>query len=132
MSPKLQKVCNFYLSGMSMREALLKAGYSDGYASHSSSKFLHNREVQKYIRERQQAEAEAALADDIFLLDDLKRIIKDPNAFPLEKVEARKLLEKIIGRNKEIEAKFKSIEVAPKESIININIQEAKKDNLNG
>lgn len=120
MKPKLQKVCNFYLSGMSMREALIKAGYSDAYASHNSSKFLHNRSVMAYIRERQKEIEDAALADDIFLRADLKRIIKDPQSTPYDKAEARKLLEKMNGRDKEIAAKLKEIEERKKAEAANV------------
>jgi len=130
MKPKLQKVCNFYLTGDSMREALLKAGYSDSYASHNSTKFLHNREVMAYIRERQKEIEESALADDIFLRADLKRIIKNPKSKPVEKLEARKLLEKMNGRDKEIAAKLNAIDnklEATTSGKIEITFSEARK-----
>jgi len=130
LKPKLQKVCNFYLTGDSMREALIKAGYSDSYASHNSHKFLHNRSVMAYIRERQKEIEDAALADDIFLRADLKRIIKDPKSKPIEKMEARKILEKMNGRDKEIAAKLDSIDSkleATSSGKIEITFTEANK-----
>jgi phage terminase small subunit len=133
MKPKLQKVCNLVLKGKSMREALLACGYSDSYASHNSHKFLHNREVQRYIRERQKQIEDACLADDIFLISDLKAIIKDTQATPVEKIEARKLLEKINARFEEIKMRGKELEkeVTPQANVT-IKIETATKEDVNG
>lgn len=112
-----------------MREALLKAGYSDSYASHNSTKFLHNREVQRYIRERQKQVEEAELVDAQFLLDNLKKIISDPQATLREKAEAMKILDSHLEWNKAIESRLKELEV-PKSSNqpIVINVGQATKD----
>jgi phage terminase small subunit len=122
MTPKLQKVCNFYLNGMSMREALLKAGYSDSYAEHNSTKFLHNREVIKYIKTRQKAEADASLVDAIYLLDQLKKIIDSPNSTNKEKSEALKILNDRLMRSAEIENKLKDIDSQKTNLTIDFNI----------
>jgi phage terminase small subunit len=129
MSPKLQKVCNYYLQGMSMREALIKAGYSDAYASHMSSKFLHNRECQRYIRARQKDEADAAMVDRIYLLKNLQRIIDRPGVEERDKNAALKIMNEYISKQDEIKAKIdvaeKQLDAAPKESQINITFKDA-------
>lgn len=130
MSPKLQKVCNHYLQGMSMRQALLAVGYSDGYASHNSSKFLHNREVQRYIRARQKDEAESALADATFVKKKLMDLASDQN--PNVALNALKQLDAHNEWMKSLDSKLKSLEVAkesPNQPIININIPKITEDN---
>ena len=129
MSPKLQKVCNYYLKGMSMREALLKAGYSDAYASHNSSKFLHNRSVQKYIRERQKEEADAELANAITIKNKLLELSKHSD--PYVALTALKQLDAHNEWMAELEAKLKSLEVAQATEVtgsLNITFKEVKKE----
>jgi phage terminase small subunit len=131
MSPKLQKVCNFYLKGMSMRESLIKGGYSDSYASHNSSKFLHNRQVQRYIRERQQEEAKAELANAIMIKNKLVALTEHSD--PYVALNALKQLDAHNEWMAELEAKFKALEVA-KESIqtpqqLEVTYNVVKKDN---
>jgi phage terminase small subunit len=104
-----------------MRQALLAVGYSDSYASHNSSKFLNNREVQKYIRERQDAEATAALADAICVKENLLKIIKDPQATPKEKTEAIKALDSHLEWTKTLESRLKELEVAKETPSVNTN-----------
>ena len=52
MSPKQQKACNYYLQGMSMRQAMMKAGFSQAYADHNAAQFLKHRGMIAYIRNR--------------------------------------------------------------------------------
>lgn len=128
MSPKLQRVANYYLSGLSMRESLLKVGYSDAYAGHNATKFLKNREVIAYIKERQKAEADAALADAIFIKDNLMKIIKDPNSTTREKTEALKTLDNHNEWNKLLESKLNDIEHKQESQKVTIDFNIVKKD----
>jgi phage terminase small subunit len=109
MTPRLQRVCNNYLAGMSMRQALMKEGYSQGYADHMSFKCFKNREVQKYIRDRQKAEADVALADAIYVKKKLMDLAEGN-----EKFVALNALKQLDAHNKwmtELEARFQEIEL---------------------
>jgi phage terminase small subunit len=109
MKPRIQKVCNFYLSGLSMRESLLKAGFSDSYASHNSHKFLKSREVVKYIRQRQQDEANVALADGIFVKKKLLELSEDKD--PKVRLEAIKQLDAHNEWFENLQARFRELEI---------------------
>jgi phage terminase small subunit len=115
MTPKQQRVCNFFLSGMTMRKALSACGYSEAYADHMSIKYLKNREVIAYIKERQKAEADAALADAICVKDNLLKIIKDPTSTKKEKSDALKILDQHNEWNKELLLRLDEIEIKKKE-----------------
>lgn len=135
MTPKLIKVCNFYLEGMSVREALLKSGYSDAYASHMSSKFLNNREVQKYLREQMQMQQEYADYKHKNFFKFLKGKLDDPTVDEKHKVEYAKLLQKLGGFDKELDIRIKELErpiTAPTQATpITINVNEIKKPDGN-
>jgi phage terminase small subunit len=111
MTPKLIKVCNFYLEGMSVREALLKAGYSDAYASHMGSKFLNNREVQSYLREQMKLQQDYINYKHKDFFKFLKSKIEDPLVDEKQKVEYAKLLQRLGGFDKEMDIRIKELEV---------------------
>jgi phage terminase small subunit len=128
MRPKLQRVCNLFISGVSMREALLQSGYSDSYASHNASKFLHNRECQRYIRARQEEMAKAALANAVFVENKLLELAANPDArIALKAIEQ---LDRHHEWMKELDVKYKALEQEPdkqEQKSIVINIQSAEK-----
>ena len=129
MSPKQQKVCRYYLEGMSMRLALIKAGFSDAYASHNAAKFLHSREVMEYIRKRQKELEDAELADMKFVRRKLMEIAEKRGIEERDAIAATRALGDMIIEMEKLQAKIKEIEVAkesPKEFVINLN--EIKKD----
>jgi phage terminase small subunit len=114
---------------MSMREALLKAGYSDSYASHNSSKFLHNRECQRYIRQRQKEEADATLANAIMVKNKLVALTQHND--PYVALNALKQLDAHNEWMAELEAKFKALEVSKATEVsgsLSIVFKETKKD----
>lgn len=139
LTPKQQTVCNLYLTGMSMRAAMMQAGYDEKYATQNLFTFYKNRDVQAYLRMRLKEFADAARADDAFLLKNLTDIICDPTSDRIERIEARKLLEKINTRNKELAVRLKEVEmkVAEKKAEkemnesgnIEINFNIANKEN---
>lgn len=133
MRPNIQKVCNFYLGGMSMRQALVAAGYSESYADHHSLKFLKNKEVMTYIRARQKDEADAALADAIYTRTRLMDIVADKTATNREKIEALRALDAHNKWMSELDARLKELENSKKvtennASVININLNEYKEN----
>lgn len=80
MTPKQQKVANYYLSGMSMRQAMLKAGYNESYAGHQAPQFLKHKGMIEYIRKRQQDEADAQLADAVYTKKKLLELCESPDS----------------------------------------------------
>lgn len=80
MTPKQQKAANYYLSGMSMRQAMLKAGYNESYAGEQAPQFLKHRGMIEYIRQRQQDEADAELADAVYTKKKLMELVESPDA----------------------------------------------------
>ena len=129
MTPKQQKTANFYLKGMSMRQAMLKAGYNESYAGSQAPQFLKNRGMIEYIRQRQQDEADAELADAIYTKKKLMDLVASGD--PELAIPALKLLDAHNKWQAELEAKFAEIEnkiKEPNDSSIVINIGEAKKE----
>jgi phage terminase small subunit len=116
LTPKMQNVCLLYLKGMSMRQALLQAGYTESFALHHASKFLKSRACQKFIRERQAQAAEAALADVDFIKRNLMQLAESPD--PQIRLAAIKQLDAHIEWKEELaakrEAKISEIEAAQK------------------
>lgn len=133
MKPKLQMVCNYYLQGMSVRQALLKVGYSDAYASHNAGKFLKNKEVITYIRNRQADEAAVALADATFVKKRLMELAESPD--PQISALAIKQLDHHLEWKEELLAKLAAIEQQqklppPATTPVTIQVTVAEKPNI--
>jgi phage terminase small subunit len=109
LTPKIQRCGNFYLKGMSMRQAMIQAGYTEQYAETHCTDFFKNRKLIQYIRDRQKAVEEATLVDEVFVLNELKKIINDPSASLKDRNDAIKTLNDRITRSQEINAKLEEI-----------------------
>lgn len=119
--PKARLACNYYLRGMSVKQAMLKAGYAESYCADSTHQmnFLKNRLVQTYLRERQEEFADFEETDKAKIAQYLKHIIKDDDAKDRSKaVELYMRLTSPISEN------------ITKEDVkgIVINIEQAKPD----
>jgi phage terminase small subunit len=108
MSPKQQMACNFYLQGMSMRQAMIKAGFSPVYADHNAAQFLKHRGMIEYIRARQKDVADTQLADAIFVRKKLIELTNDPDS--RVRLQAVKQLDEHNKWMQELEVKLKQLE----------------------
>ena len=130
MTPRMQKCGNLYLKGMSMRQAMIQSGYTEQYAESHCTDMLKNRELIKYIKDRQRDEAQVALADAIMVKKKLVALTEHSD--PYVALNALKQLDAHNEWMAELEAKFKQLEVAQsglKESpSVVINLNEIKKD----
>ena len=104
LTPKQQKAGNYYLQGHSMRQSMLLAGYNQAYADSNTCTFLHNKALAEYIRVRQQEEADAQLADAIYVKRRLMKLAESD-----DKETALAALKQLDAHNKwadEIKAKI--------------------------
>lgn len=92
LTPRMIRAAEAYIRGMSMREAMIKAGYTSDYASEPNhvACFLKSRQVIKYIRNRQQQIAEAESLDKSELVKMARAIIADGD--PRDRSKALELL----------------------------------------
>jgi len=133
ITPKQQKVCEYYLKGMSMRQALLQSGYSDSYATHMAVKFLHSRAICEYLRKRQEEIAKASTIDITYVYRELSKIIDRPGEETKDKVAALKVLKEALNETLALTAKIEVAQSSSKESeqtpiVINVGILEKPKD----
>ena len=133
LTPKQQKVCQMYLKGMSMREALIAAGFSEGYAKHNAYKFLKRRNVVEYIRKEQKLLHDFESYDRQHFYKFLVGKLADAKVEDKDKVQYAKMLQQLGGFNKdfdlkekELEAKIKEVESDKQASHITINVNEFK------
>ena len=133
LKTKQIKACQYYIDGMSMRQAMIKAGYNETYASHNASQFLANKGIIKFIKAEQAklVEFEGYKRQHFykFLVDKLS----DVNVEDKDKVQYAKLLQQLGGFNKELDLKEKELELKIKDvesdkqaSQITINLNEFK------
>ena len=115
LTPKQQKVCQMYLKGMSMREALIAAGFSESYAKHMAYKFLKRRNVVEYIRKEQKLLHDFESYDRQHFYKFLVGKLADSNVEDREKVQYAKLLQQLGGFNKDFDLKEKELEAKIKE-----------------
>jgi phage terminase small subunit len=108
LTPKQQKCANIYLSGKSMRESMILAGYTEYYATKECAQYLKHRGLMEYIRKRQADEANAALADAIYVRSRLMELVMNPD--PEISLAAIKQLDAHNKWVEELNSKMKSLE----------------------
>jgi phage terminase small subunit len=136
LSAKQLNACRAYISGKSMRQALLEAGYSESTAAHNSFHFFKNREVIKFIRDRQLEVEKAIFIDQAYVSNALYKIANMNGVAEKDKNAALKIIQdhldhqaEIKMRLQEVEAKVASLKQQEKlsSSPITINLNEIKK-----
>jgi phage terminase small subunit len=92
LSPKEIKACEGYLRGLSLRKALLEAGYSSNYCEGNAHLFnwLKRRHICSYIRQRQLQIATAESLDKSELIKVARHIIASDD--PKDRAKALELL----------------------------------------
>lgn len=120
MSPKEIIACENYLKGMSLKKALVAAGYSETYIEGPLHLFrwLKRRHICAYIRQRQTQLAKLFNKDKAYLVEKLEEIIDESN--PRDRVQALLLLERLVVPKELSDLKIEDVKG------ITININEAK------
>lgn len=121
MSAKEIMACENYLKGMSLRKALLAAGYSPNYCDGNPHLFnwIKRRHICEYLRERQKQIVKVFNKDKGYIISKIEHILEDDN--PKDRVQALLLLERMVVP--------KEMEEYKKEDVkgITINFNEIKK-----
>jgi phage terminase small subunit len=115
--------CEYYIKGMSLVEAMRKAGYNDSYCEGKRAgwRYLQNRHVQNYIRERKKEIASVAFLDTAWIAKHVKDWIEEGNT--ADRVKAAELLNRLV--NPDVE---NSVDETSKKVTITFTKKEKKND----
>ena len=124
LTPKAKMTCEYYLRGMSAREAMLKAGYAESYCcdQRNVARFLKTRTVIAYLRGRQEEIAEAESIDKSKLIKYAQHILKDD-----DNKDRTKALELLMRMTQPFDPSHTSKEDT-KPITLTINVAEKPKD----
>lgn len=136
LTPKQLNFCLNYLDGMSAKQAMIKAGYSELYAHKLSSNILKSRIIAGFLREELERKAQESAYLSINLEAEVARRALEESDPELQ-AEYMKEARQWIKQRKDIELKLKEIEARldaadnRNENPITINFGIAKEDARN-
>lgn len=74
LSQRMKKAANFYLRGMSKKQAMIEAGYSESMANTSANKVFEHPEVEKILKKSQKIASARSQVDLDWIVEKLKSI----------------------------------------------------------